>query len=82
MFSFKLRININSLKKENKAPIDYFRDILLNHYIDLLFVNETKLDERVVEKDLDCSPDFKLYRKDRCTNSGGLCPWIRSDIPQ
>ncbi len=28
-------ININSLKKENKAPIDYFRDILLNHYIDL-----------------------------------------------
>ncbi len=47
-------ININSIKKENKAPFDYFRDILLNHYIDLLFVSETKLDERVVEKDLDC----------------------------
>ncbi len=35
-------ININSFKKENKVPIDYFRDILLNHYIDLLFVSETK----------------------------------------
>ncbi len=64
-------ININSLEKENKAPIDYFRDILLNHYIDLLFVSETKLDEQVVEKDLNCSPDFKLYRKDRYTNSEG-----------
>ncbi len=76
------QINLNNLKKENKAPIDYFRDISLKHYIDLLFVSETKLDERVVEKDLDCSPDFKLYRKDRYTNSGGLCAWIRSDIPQ
>ncbi len=23
-----------------------------------------------------------VYRKDRYTNSGGLCAWIRSDIPQ
>ncbi len=75
-------ININSLKRENNTPIDYFQDILLNHYIDLLFVSEIKLDESVVYKDLDCSPDFKLYRKDRYTNSGGLFAWIRSDIPQ
>ncbi len=36
----------------------------------------------MVEKDLDCSPDFKVYRKDKYTNSGGLCAWIRLDIPQ
>ncbi len=29
----------------NKAPIDYFRDILLKHYIDILFVSEIMLDE-------------------------------------
>ena len=75
-------VNINSLKKEYKAPIDYFKDILMKHYIDVLCVSETKLDETIVEKDLDCSPSFKFYRKDKTSNSGGLCAWIRSDIPQ
>ncbi len=31
-------------------------------------------------KEVDCSPTFKYYRKDR-TNSGGVITSIRSDIP-
>ncbi len=35
-----------------------------------------------MEKELDCSPQFELYRKDRSSTSGGLVIWLRSDIPQ
>ncbi len=75
-------VNINSLKTEYKAHIDYFKDILQNNLIDILCISESKLDESNVEKDLDCSPQFKLYRKDRSSTSGGLVIWLRSDIPQ
>ncbi len=30
----------------------------------------------------ECLPEFKVYRKDKLSTSGGLCMWIRSDIPQ
>ncbi len=73
---------INSLKNEYKAPIDYFKDILQTNLIDILCISESKLDESIVEKDLDCSPQFKLYRKDRSSTSVGLVMWLRSDIPQ
>ncbi len=75
-------INVNSLKKENKAPLDYFKDILQQGFVDMLCVSETKLNKSIVDKDIDCSPQFKVYRKDRSSTSGGLCVWIRSDIPQ
>ncbi len=74
-------INVNSLKKEENAPIDYFKDILLKGFIGVLCVSETKLNDTVVDKDIDFSPNFKIYRQDRHTNSGGICTWIRSDIP-
>ncbi len=74
-------ININSLKKEENAPIDYFKDILIKGFIDVLCVSETKLNDTVVDKDIDFSTNFKIYRQDRHTNSGGICTWIRSDIP-
>ena len=75
-------ININSLKKEQKAPVDYFKDMLLRGFMDILCVSETKLNSSIVEKDLDCSPKYKVYRKDKSSTSGGLCLWIRSDVPQ
>ncbi len=74
-------VNINSLKKERKAPIDYFKDILLNGFSDVLCISESKLDESISDHDLECSPSFKLHRQDRDSNSGGLCLWIRADIP-
>lgn len=75
-------VNINSLKKEECSPIDYFKHILNKHLIDILCISETKLDESIPDKRLDNGIDFKLYRKDRESNSGGLCIWARSDIPQ
>ena len=75
-------ININSLKKEEMTPIDYFKDsFLLNGFIDILCVTETKLDETITQNDVECSPKFKFYRKDKDSNSGGICAWLRSDIP-
>ncbi len=56
--------------------------MLQNKWLDILCISETKLDDSIVEKDLNCGLNFKLYRKDRSSYSGGLCIWIRSDIPQ
>jgi hypothetical protein len=75
-------INLNSLKKEYMAPLDYFKNILIDGLIDVLCVSETKLNDKIVEKDIDCSPKFKVYRKDKSSKSGGILAWIRSDIPQ
>ncbi len=67
-------VNINSLKKEANAPLDYFKYILNKHLIDILCIRESKLNDSIVEKD--CSPNFKVYRKDRSSISRGLCIWI------
>ncbi len=75
-------VNINSLKKEGKAPITYFKDILTRNLLDVLCISESKLDNSISKKDLDCGPSFKCHRKDKESTSGGLCMWIRSDIPQ
>ncbi len=47
-----------SLKDENKAPIDYL--IALKHYIYNLFVRKTKLNEIVVEYNIDCGPNERI----------------------
>jgi exonuclease III len=75
-------VNINSLKKEEKAPLDYFKDILDKGFLDILCVSEAKLNDSITEKDVDCGTKFKVYRKDRTSRSGGLVAWLRSDIPQ
>ncbi len=75
------QVNINSLKKEANAPLDYFWYILNKHFIDMLCISESKLNDSIIEKDIDCSPNCKVYRKDSSSISGGLCIWIRSDTP-
>ncbi len=75
-------VNVNSLKKEEMAPLDYFKDILNQGFIDVLCISETKLNDTIVDKDINCDPKFKVYRKDKSSNSGGLIAWIRADIPQ
>ncbi len=75
-------VNINSLKKEEKLPIEYFKDILNKKLIDILCISESKLDSAITDKDLDCAPIYRCHRKDKESMSGGLCVWIRSDIPQ
>ncbi len=56
-------ININSLKKEENAPMDYFKDILQKGFIDVLCVSETKLNDTVVDTD-------------KHTNSGASVPGL------
>ncbi len=46
--------NINSLTKDDEALIDYFKDILQNKWLDILCISEVKLDDSLVEKDLNC----------------------------
>ncbi len=69
------------MKKDENAPLDYFKDILLQGYVDIVCVSESKLHNCNVHKEVDCSPTFKYYRKDRTSNSGGVIALIRSDIP-
>ncbi len=57
-------------------------DILNKNIIDILCISEAKLNDGIIDKDIDCSPNFKVYRKDRSSISDGLCTWIRSDLPQ
>ncbi len=66
-------VNINSLKKETNAPLDYFKYIFNKHFIDILCINESKLNDSIVHNDIDCSPNVNVYRKDRSSISGGLC---------
>ncbi len=75
-------VNINSLKKETNAPLDYFKYILNKHFIDILCISEAKLNNGIVNRDINCSRHFKVNRKDRSLISGGWCTWIQSDIPQ
>ncbi len=66
-------VNIKSSKKKANTPLDYFKYILNKHFKDILCISEFKLNNSIVEKDIDCSPHFKVYRKDRSSISGGLC---------
>ncbi len=36
----------------------------------------------MVEKEVECCPKFKVYRKNKSSTSGGIITWIWSDIPQ
>ncbi len=72
-----LHININSLKEK----YDNVNELLVNKYADVLCVTETKLNNEYKTSLYECN-DFKLYRKDKASNSGGMVLWVRSDIPQ
>ncbi len=67
-------VNINSL--ENKR--EYLKELLINKYIDVLCITESKLSNCYTHTDFYVQ-GFKMYRKDRKSNSGGLFTW--TDIP-
>ncbi len=69
-------VNINSLGNER----EYMKELLISKYVDVLCISESKLSDKY--KDVDLSVNgFKMYRKDRSSQSGGLFVWFRSDIP-
>ena len=72
-----LHVNINSIK-EKYENID---DILVKRYADVMCITESKLSKTYLDSEFKCQ-GFKLYRKDKASNSGGMMVWVRSDIPQ
>ncbi|CAH3132643.1 unnamed protein product, partial [Porites lobata] len=76
---FKLAsLNINSLS----AHIDELRILLSGRPIDILAINETKLDDTISDNEIHIS-GYESIRSDRSTNGrsgGGVCFFIRSEI--
>ena len=71
-------LNINSLL----AHIDELRPFMSNSKIDLLSINETKLDLTIDDVEL-YLPGYELIRKDRVRNErneGGVCFYVRCNL--
>ena len=76
---FKLaNLNVTSLVKH----IDELRILLADTPVDVLSINETRLDDSVKDSDV-YIPGYEIIRRDRETNSrlgGGVCFYLRSNI--
>ena len=71
-------LNINSLF----AHIDKLRVFMSNNKVDILCINETKLDSFINDNEVHIL-NFEIIRRDRRTNGrhgGGICIYIRSNI--
>ena len=74
---FKMaNLNINSLLKS----IDQLRVILVNTSLDILAINETKIDDSVSSNEISIV-GYQLIRKDRNRHGGGVLMYIRESIP-
>ena len=76
---FKLaNLNVTSLVKH----IDELRILLADTPVDVLSINETRLDDSVKDSDV-YIPGYEIIRRDRETNGrfgGGVCFFVRSNI--
>ena len=71
-------LNINSLTKH----IDELRIVLSNQCVDILAINETKLDGSICDNEVTVE-GYNIIRRDRLANGrsgGGICFYIRSNI--
>ena len=66
-------LNINSLVKH----VDELRVLLSEFSVDILSINETKLDESIKSSELHI-PGFEFIRRDRNRNGGGVGFYIKS----
>lgn len=69
-------ININSVRHK----FDPLHEALSNGILDILFIQETKLDCTFPKKQFDV-PGFKSYRQDYTATMGGIMMFIREDLP-
>ena len=73
---FKLAsLNITSLPKH----IDELRILLADRYIDILAINETRLDDSILDRKVHIL-GYDIIRWDRNRNGGGVCFYVRSTI--
>ena len=68
-------LNINSLRHK-LYPI---KDVLQNNYIDILMLQETKLDESFLDAQFNIQ-GFMLHRLDHRNNAEGLIMYVRGDF--
>ena len=68
-------LNINSLVKH----VDELRVLLSKFSVDVLSINETKLDESIKSSELHI-PGYEFIRRDRSRNGGGVLVFILSLI--
>ena len=73
---FKLAaLNITSLPKH----IDELRILLADRSIDILAINETRLDDSILDREVHIL-GYDIIRRDRNRNGGGVCFYVRSTI--
>ena len=65
-------LNITSLTKN----IDELRILLANYPLDVISINETRLDDWYTE----FLPGYEIVRRDRNRNGGGVCFYIKTAI--
>ncbi len=79
MRGFKLAsLNITSLVYH----IDELRVFLASNRVDVLAINETRLDSNIMDSEVHI-PGYEIIRRDRCINGrhgGGVCFYVRSTI--
>ena len=68
-------INVNSLTKH----IDDLRIFLADNPVDVLAINESKLDDSIKNCEL-YIPGYEITRRDRNKNGGGVCFYIKTSI--
>ena len=68
-------MNIASLP----AHIDELRFYMKSQLIDILAINETRLDESIIDREIGI-PGYTLERKDRNRNGGGVALYIRNSL--
>ena len=68
-------LNIRSLPKH----IDEVRILLANQCIDVLALNETRLDDSISNQDLFIQ-SYDLIRVDRSRQGGGVCLYVRNSL--
>jgi len=71
-------LNITSLTKH----IDELRVVLSNQCVDILAINETKLDDTISDNEITVD-GYNIIRRDRTINGrfgGGVCFYIRSNV--
>ena len=68
-------LNVNSLIKH----IDDLRIFLADNPVDVLAINESKLDDSIKNCEL-YIPGYEITRRDRNRNGGGVCFYIKTSI--
>jgi hypothetical protein len=59
--------------------IDELRILLVNYPVDILPINETKLDNSINDCEIHI-PGYEILRRDRDRHGGGVCFYIRTTI--